>query len=238
MKPDHNALAPNRRETVAKSRAKRTPEKDAAEIEVRGKIALKRSRDRQRGARCRRPRRISSSTARRCGEFPQRFINRELSWLQFNRRVLEEASNRNHPLLEQLRFLSISASNLDEFFMVRVAGLRGQVRSGVATVVAGRADARRSSWREIAAEVSHLASDQQTRWRELRESCVEEGIVLVEGRDLTKAERVVARGLFPQSHLPGADAARHRSGASVPVHSQSGLHPSRSSWCARATARC
>ena len=119
---------------------------------------------------------------------PERFINRELSWLEFNRRVLEESANASHPLLERLRFLSISATNLDEFFMVRVAGLVGQVLTGVAEISDdGRTPAEQLE--RISERVAELVASQQSRWKALQSELAANGVVILDVGDLTRRER-------------------------------------------------
>ena len=108
----------------------------------------------------------------------QRYFNRELSWLAFNRRVLEEACNPHHPLLERVRFLSISGSNLDEFFMVRVAGLKAHQLLGVEELSAdGLTPTQQLD--AIKVEADALVASQQQVWRDLREALLVEGINVV-----------------------------------------------------------
>jgi polyphosphate kinase len=132
---------------------------------------------------------------------PNRFINRELSWLAFNERVLDEAGNPNHPLFERLRFLSISANNLDEFYMVRVAGLRGQIRAGVSVTSAdGLTPAQQLA--AITRRSGELMRNQQAHWRALRHLLREAGITVVDPGEITGVEKTWLDGYFLDQIFP------------------------------------
>ena len=132
---------------------------------------------------------------------PQRFVNRELSWLAFNRRVIEEAQNRRHPLFERVRFLSISASNLDEFYMVRVAGLMGMVRAGVTTASAdGLTPAEQLARVDETARA--LITDQQRIWGELHAVLRAEGISVVTGEELAASDLGYLNSQFAEQIFP------------------------------------
>ncbi|MEQ1710644.1 MAG: polyphosphate kinase 1, partial [Hyphomicrobium sp.] len=132
---------------------------------------------------------------------PARFYNRELSWLQFNRRVLHEAQNTRHPVLERLRFLSISASNLDEFYMVRAAGVYGQVRAGITTLSQDGLTPQQQLV-EINRFVGNLVSEKQDCWRTLTAEMAKVGIHIVDGETLREDERRWLEALFMAHIFP------------------------------------
>jgi polyphosphate kinase len=130
-----------------------------------------------------------------------RFFNRETSWLAFNERVLEEGENPRHPLLERVRFLSISSTNLDEFYMVRVAGLKGQVREGVSKESQDGLDPQ-EQLDKVNAEAAKLVANQQKLWRKLKAELAEEGLRLVTPLEVTKAERRWLEEVFLSQLFP------------------------------------
>jgi polyphosphate kinase len=130
-----------------------------------------------------------------------RFINRELSWLAFNERVLEEADNPNHPLLERLRFLSISANNLDEFYMVRVAGLKGQQAAGIQTPSQdGLTPAQQLA--AINTRTGELMRNQQACWRRLREALRANGVAVVDAGEVMAEEKQWLDSFFLDQIFP------------------------------------
>ena len=134
-------------------------------------------------------------------ESPDRFINRELSWLAFNDRVLDEAANPNHPVLERLRFLSISASNLDEFYMVRVAGLRGQVSAGIQRP-SPEGMTPEQQLAEINTHAGALIDRQMASWNDLRGLLRKENIVIAKPSELDEDDRAFLSSYFMEQVFP------------------------------------
>lgn len=133
---------------------------------------------------------------------PDLFINRELSWIEFNRRVLEEAKDERHPLLERIKFLSIYSSNLDEFMMIRVSGLRKQIKGGVLeSPPDGLTPTEQLS--EIRKEIKLLINEADSLWRDiLLEALAKNKIFINKFRDLSKKQKLCLRNYFEKEIFP------------------------------------
>ena len=148
-----------------------------------------------------------------------RYLNRELSWLDFNLRVLETAASKRIPLLERVRFLSISASNLDEFYMVRVAGLAGQVMEGVTDRTKdGLTPSQQLE--AIGNKVRSLLDRQHQCEKNLFSLCKKAGIKIVTPKSLDRAGREVAFRVVLEEAFSRFDPACDRPCTSVPIHTE------------------
>ena len=129
------------------------------------------------------------------------YINRELSWIAFNQRVLDEANNTNHPILENLKFLSISGSNLDEFYMVRVAGLHAQVDEGV-NVKSSDGMTPQEQLSEVNKKANILMRNQQETWKKLKEKMSDNNIHILSKKSLSTEEKKQCAEYFEANVLP------------------------------------
>ena len=130
-----------------------------------------------------------------------RYFNRELSWLSFNERVLAEACNPNYPLLERLRFLSISGSNLDEFMMIRVAGLVGQIQRGVdSTSIEGRTPSHQLV--AVRSALTDISTRQQETWRDLQAMLADAGIHIADEKRVNAAAYAWLKKFFLDEIVP------------------------------------
>ena len=134
-------------------------------------------------------------------DLSESYINRELSWIAFNQRVLDEANNINHPILENLKFLSISGSNLDEFYMVRVAGLHAQVDEGI-TIKSADGMTPQEQLEEVNKKANLLMANQQKTWKTLKEKMREKNIHILTKNSLNNEEKKWCSEYFDNHVLP------------------------------------
>ena len=146
------------------------------------------------------------------------YINRELSWLGFNARVLAQGRDTRHPLLERVKFLAIVGTNLDEFFMIRVAALQKQVRTHLETVSADGMTTQQQLTTVREQALAMLAEQGRCWEQELRPELAGHGITFLDAKDYSDDRVGVPRRVFSSRDRPSPDAARLRSRSSLPAH--------------------